>query len=390
MNTKEFNRGLFQALLRKGIGSQTQIEFALQVQMAPPTISRMLNDPDIPRPKISTLEALAANMKNVTYSELMHACGYEIPEFENVVASVEEKISDFVKINKNEFHFFSNVEEVKSSMKSYLENERGHVEIADRSYTDQDYKKEFKQIIPESADDSKVILVQWEYDEYVCQTEFSLYYVITQSNNILLIGTDVEEKLHESKIFKNYIRNTLVKPKDYYEKEKRLLQTIQNTEILPTTYAGYGFYLHGKPNGFEKFLNYYGDIFCDTKKNVKMFQKVIMQGEDAEVVFKEYTDMNGYSGGIGAVIADIMAKKTGMDYTYYPVDISIPEKSQNECIMVTAKYNLIDRMDEDQKNFLYSCAKLLELEKFGVVYYNTSVLKETYQVYETKTFTYRN
>lgn len=63
--------------------------------MSPATINRMLNEDVIARPKIKTLEALTNHMHNVTYSELMDACGYETPGIEEVVRGLESDISDF-------------------------------------------------------------------------------------------------------------------------------------------------------------------------------------------------------------------------------------------------------------------------------------------------------
>ena len=82
MKENKFNQKKFRELLKKGIGLRTQKEFAAQAGMSPATINRMLNEDVIARPKIKTLEALTNHMHNVTYSELMDACGYETPGIE--------------------------------------------------------------------------------------------------------------------------------------------------------------------------------------------------------------------------------------------------------------------------------------------------------------------
>ena len=51
-----FQEKEFKELLRKGIGSRTQKEFAAQTGIAQETISRMLNDTGISCPRIKTLD----------------------------------------------------------------------------------------------------------------------------------------------------------------------------------------------------------------------------------------------------------------------------------------------------------------------------------------------
>ena len=119
MEEKKFNQKKFRELLKKGIGLRTQKEFAVQAGMSPATINRMLNEDVIARPKIKTLETLASHMHNVSYSELMDACGYETPGIEEVVRSLESDISDFFAFSDG-ISFFPSMEEM-------LENKAGQL-----------------------------------------------------------------------------------------------------------------------------------------------------------------------------------------------------------------------------------------------------------------------
>ena len=90
-----FQEKEFKELLRKGIGSRTQKEFAAQTGIAQETISRMLNDTGISCPRMKTLETISSKMTNVTLSELMVACGYQVPDIEDVIRKFESDIDDF-------------------------------------------------------------------------------------------------------------------------------------------------------------------------------------------------------------------------------------------------------------------------------------------------------
>ena len=90
MGVKNFKE--FRSLLRKGIGTRTQKEFANEVNMAEPTINRMLNAEEISRPRKATLEKLAPKMRGVTLNDLLTACGYEKESIEEMVSAVVDDI----------------------------------------------------------------------------------------------------------------------------------------------------------------------------------------------------------------------------------------------------------------------------------------------------------
>ena len=122
MKENKFNQKKFRELLKKGIGLRTQKEFAAQAGMSPATINRMLNEDVIARPKIKTLEALTNHMHNVTYSELMDACGYETPGIEEVVRGLESDISDFFAFSDG-ISFFPSMEAMFERLHSFVQRD---------------------------------------------------------------------------------------------------------------------------------------------------------------------------------------------------------------------------------------------------------------------------
>lgn len=380
-----FHEKEFKELLRKGIGSRTQQEFATKTGIAPATISRMLNDNGIPCPRIKTLETFAANMVNVSLSELLTACGYQAPDIKDIVIKIESNVDDFFQLKADELDIYGNIEKLKNKLLKFLDKDDLKLTIKDRKYTEADQTAGFQQVWPSGAEDSKIFELTWEYDHYVCKTSFSVYYIETMKGNMILVGSDIAYILHDSD---EYVQNTLVKEKKKCTQEARLLHAIfgtENDKTLPETYAGYGFYLDGIPDGFVDFLNKHADTFCYTKENMKLYCRV-MNGEPAEEVFAEYWDCNESCMGVCAVISDIMSLETGKGYLYYEPDEKLPKEAQNSCIMERFPYDIVDRIEKEQLKYIYQCARELKIQKFGVVYYHTTIQEETEQLYNLDSF----
>ena len=54
--------------------------------------------------------------------------------------------------------------------------------------------------------------------------------------------------------------------------------------------------------------------------------------------------------------------------------------------MERAEHDMIDRMEKSQVKYLYQCARELKIQKFGVVYYHTTIQEETDQLYDLDNF----
>lgn len=389
MEENKFNQKKFRELLKKGIGLRTQKEFAVQAGMSPATINRMLNEDVIARPKIKTLETLANHMHNVTYSELMDACGYETPGIEEVVRGLESDISDFFAFSDG-ISFFPSMEEMFKRLHSFVQRDGVQiVRVSGKEYTGDDIPEDVK---GKGAEEGTTVSIEWRYNNCECCTEFQVYYILTKGNKAIIVDTDIDKPFEApagSK--KTYIQHTEIVSTKYSPAALRLLENIfggvfpgGDAEVLPATYAGYGFEVNGTPEGFVDFLNTHSGIFCDSEENAQLYRRVV-DGEDPEEVFKEYGE-SAFAVGPCAVIADIMKKETGDEYLYYTEDDSLPEDMRNSCIMNRAEYDFIEQLSNDTKYYLYECARELKLPTFGVVYHNTTIQKAACWQYNTETF----
>lgn len=73
----------FRKLLRNGIGSRSQKQFAEETGISKEHINRMLNNKEIDRPTVGTLDKIAAAMDTVALDDLLISCGYKIYDIKN-------------------------------------------------------------------------------------------------------------------------------------------------------------------------------------------------------------------------------------------------------------------------------------------------------------------
>lgn len=361
----------------------------MQAGMSPATINRMLNEDVIARPKIKTLETLASHMHNVSYSELMDACGYETPGIEEVVRSLESDISDFFAFSDG-ISFFPGMEEMLERLRSFIQRDGVQIVRANgKENTGDDIPEDVKE---KGAEEKTTVSIEWRYNNFECNTEFHVYYILTKGNKVIIVDNDIN-KLFEvpAGTKETYIQHTAIVSTKYSPAALRLLESIfggvlpgADVEILPATYAGYGFEVKGTPEGFVDFLNLHSGTFCDCEENTQLYRRVV-EGEDPEEVFREYGD-SAFADGPCRVIADIMEKETEETYMYYTEDDRLPKDMRNACIMNRAEYDFIKPLSNDTKYYLYECARTLKLPTFGVVYYNTAIQKVVCWQYNTETF----
>lgn len=379
-----FQEERFKKLLRKGIGSRTQKEFARQVNMAPETISRMLNDTGISCPRMKTLEVLASKMSTVTLSELLAACGYQSRKIEDIVKRLESDVDDFFQFQPDHLDIFEDLEDLKKRLLVFLN--RNGLSISYHQYSSLDHMAQYW---IKGAEESVVFGLEWKYDQYVCFTNFSVYYVNTGKGKILLFGSDIDKPLfadyQPKSQFVHYIQNTAVQTEKVRNVESHLLRSIFGMgKRLPQTYVGCGFYLDGVPEGFEDFFVKHADTFCYSKENILLYNRVLA-GEDIREVLGDYESPdNGY--GIGGVIGEIMQLESGDPYSYFGPDENLPEEDRNACVMFPFDSNMSEKIGKEQLQYVYQCARELQCEKFGEVYYHTTILEDDRQLFDLDDF----
>lgn len=358
----------FRKLLKKGIGLRTQKQFAEQTGLAKETINRMINFDTIPRPKLKTLETLADNMNSVSREELMEACGYEVPNINEMIYAMENDIEDFFAFGE-ETNCYNSLTSLVEKLNAFVNK------CSCTTY----YNKECDISIPEKyekkgAEDCSQINVKWKYRDLIYVTEFHVFYVISRKGQLLLIGSDIEEKWEnkDKRINHTTIRSSKITP------EKRLLSTIFGIDLgeitkIPTNIPGYGIEFNEEiPAGFTDFLNAHSGTFCDSTEHTDMYKRIIA-GEDPDTVFQAYK-YDGSDIGPCAVIAEIMSKETGRNFEFCDMDIDLSRESQNVCIMerINIPFGRIEAPDKKLINYLYDCAKILHVKKFGVVSYHSA------------------
>ena len=381
-----FNQKRFRELLKKGIGNRTQKEFAEQVNMAQATISRMLNDEVISCPKVKTLEVFAAHMPNVSLSELMSACGYEMPGIEDAVAKMESDVEDFFAFGQsdNRLDVVADVDTLMKNMEAFLSRDTRKVRVMALLG---EVTREMKD---RGAEEAVHVSITWKYDCFACCTAFDLFYVETKSGKVIVIGSSITE---EPDIREGYIRHTKVEDsreisretRDIYAMLKEIIGADGKTcKVSPQTWAGAGFYYDKTPEGFLDFLNAHADTFCDSRENADMYRRVT-EGEDADAVFADY-EGHLHTFGTGAVVADIMRKESGDNYVYLTEDEEIPKEQRNACIMARNYYDLMEPIPKKQLIYIHQCAKELKIPEFGAVYYHTTCMELRGQCYKTDRF----
>lgn len=391
MERKQFDQKRFRQLLKKGIGNREQKQFAKQVKIAPETITRMLNDEVISCPRKKTLEMLAENMKNVYLSELLDACGYEVPKIEDVIDNVLSDIDDFfafAKYNNNGLILFENctIEQIADRLNIFLKVKSSTT----CSMFFPDYLGSSDDV--SNADDFARFCIVWEYDFYKCKTDITIPYTATSKGNILVFYNLMDTiKPDDSHGYCKEYNNTVYKEKYPDTKEGRLLAAIfgddeyNDTENVVTVECGYGFVVDGIPEGFLDFLNEHASTFCNTEENIALYHKAV-ECRDMEEAAPLFVDEEAGFCTVNYIIAEIMSQETGLDYQYYDNE-EVPEDLRTECVVERAKNNHINREDMDERaGYLYQCAKTLKLPTFGAVYYNTILVKNKSLQYNTEEY----
>lgn len=385
-----FNQEKFRELLRRGIGSRTQKEFAEKVKMSPVTINRMLNDEVISQPRTQTLSVFAANMTNVKYSELMEACGYDAPGDEELINRLEDDISDFFvfsvpvdgvpAVNKN-------LEDVIIKLEAFV---TGHTPSASVSYID----------TGDDSDDIKTasVKVTWKTDKCSAETYFSFPYIETKNGHIICMGYanwnyDMSKFTGSASVgLCTVIGSTVLTSKEEKAAAKNLLSKIfgfSDLKPVPTKVLGFGFEVNPDiiPEGFVEYFTKYKDVYCDTSEKTKMYQDITagIDINDAVAAYAEEMGVDVYSAY--DIIAEILRKKAGKDFYYYEPCSLLEKDSRNAYVM----FELEDAFDgrdtvKPVLPYVYEAAKMLGIKQFGMVIYNTVISFDASQVYNTETF----
>lgn len=362
MGVKNFKE--FRSLLRKGIGTRTQKEFANEVNMAEPTINRMLNAEEISRPRKATLEKIAPQMRGVTLNELLTACGYEKESLKDLIAAVEDSIKNCLELSCN-IRRLQALDTLQWRVREYTKD------VGARVYIEEKPDSEVN-ALDAGAESTIELTVSWDYEDCVCTCKTEVYYIQSTEEVYYLFGYNMEHTQVE-RVFSDL-------------DAKKILKCIfPNTEgeMVRNHIKGFGFYVDGTPKGFIDFLAEHSDVLAKMKMaspNARCLARYL--DGDCEA-FNEYAQEEYDTCGPCALISDIMTAESELKFRYYEKDVRIPEEEQNACIICEDNGRGIG---DKLTRYLYACAKTLGLKTFGAVVYNTCYCEDSEFVYNTDTF----
>ena len=391
----ETNYRKFQELLRKGMGSRNQTEFAKVSGISRGNLNRMLNGADIARPSVGVLKKIASCMHSVTLDELLVSCGYEPLDITSAIKKnmflIKDGLSNCYIAAK-----LSSVSDVIDFLNTlYIEDESKF--FITKSETNN------TKYIP-AAEDYTIIEQHWTVGKYKCITYFAVFYVTTTNGQLIVLGnvtdyykmTELEiitPKMEEVFKKETFDRDNLT----YYEeipeiteeekKASKFLKHILSTSGTYTeTIVGCGFYYENTPKEFLEFLMDNASHFCVTRENSDLYRQATQTDKDIDEIFSEFTYYD--KQGTGAAIAFILNRKTGQDFMYYSKDGRCDESKG--CIICPFTNNKEDyvRIPSTLLQDTFFTAKALGIPEFGMVYYTYVVDKHNDQVYKTEDFFY--
>lgn len=375
----------FQKLLKDGIGTRTQKEFADETGITKETINRWLNNDTISQPGKDSLQRIAKHVKSHTLNEFLTACGYDALTIEE---DVEDSESDLLggleslsgRLFKSISEYLKTVE-VLWLKKGVFGRVKQEVEI-------NDVLEECGEYYVESS-------YLWTHERHDCITQFRLYYSKTSKNNIVVLKTRLVEANKED-IRKNakVVDHTIVceeKKKASAHTvpanaEEKLFNAIFGENCYINTYLGFGFYLKKLvPDNFKEYLYNHASSFCTSKHKQEIFEE-ISNVTDLDNFFSDIIEGEGNhvcDMDAGQIIADILSTETGKDFQYY---IGLEKNDEADCVMMLCDncYD-INHTSFEVKNAVCEAAKELGIPEFGACY-NTEECPKVGDVYKTSTF----
>ena len=410
MIDKEIKDGTFKTfkkLLKNGIGTRTQTQFAKETGISRGNINRMLNQIEIQKPSKKMLLTLAAHMHSVSAKDLLESCGYEMADVNETAKDVKE---DIIKVLSNA------VGDIYEDMIKKLED-LSRMEFPYLNGCTWIPTTESGQI-PEGAAlkgrDFNTMEFCWDYGKYCGRTFVTIGSTDTGDGQHVLCGftMDIDEMAESSFIYdrKSNIsaKNITVKDIDketscvieeyrennnvYSSAESSFLNSIfKNTGYYKVTNFGCGFYYKETPENFKDFVMSNAEYFCVSKETQDLYQR-LLNDEDPDEVFKDYGGHAKWEEcGTGWAIADILTNKTGQDFLYFIKDEERRgEDPDDSCIMCPFENHYFDDelFDKDVLKATYEAALALGIKKFGMVYYEQMMKKDGRQEYDTDSFHY--
>lgn len=376
----------FQKLLKDGIGTRTQKEFADETGITKETINRWLNNTEISQPGKESLQRIAKHVKTHTLNEYYVACGYPAVTLEEDVMDMEQSLEDGLNQLADEpFESISSYLGVVETLwlpKGKFERLTQKVEI-DEASSDADY--------------SVCCSLVWTFERKVCSLDFKLYYAETKKGKVIVLDYELlkpkDENLEDGIFFKNKKRISFTIAADMKsssstisgKKDIDLCATILGENSYVTTTIGFGFYLKDAiPENFKNYMYAHANSFCNSKYHCSIFNEATNSKDItkyfADIMESVDTDDTMYPGDI---IAEILSTETKRNFVYY---VSMDKEVSPDVVMIKcASCNEVNKIPVDVITTVYETAKELGIPEFGACYFEEKAPK-TGKIFVTKDF----
>lgn len=383
----------FQTLLRKGIGSRSQKEFAEAVDISAPHLNRMLNNEKIARPSIETIKKLVDHIRGASLNEFLIACGYDPIRTEDLIVKVEEELE--LGIEETKGNMIDSIDEFLDLVRILYLSETATI----RTY------KEFPVQPGEFSNAEFKIPVDahWEHEVNIVATKFFLYYVKTSTGKMIVTGSslsneenkkietdwkEVPYSFGDTCLEKTFRNSTIKKMKTKRSKispssAEMIFENLLSEDYIPTTRVGYGFYYEKTPEGFKDFLINHASTFCNTDEKLKVYQEVLKKDSDVDKIFNRFYEAEDKDECCtGMVVAEILRGETGMNFYYY----GELDENNKPCVMFKEEQAEKAKNINKYSPMLFSYAKELKLPTFGLCYYQEKLLRRKSCEFNTEKF----
>lgn len=385
----------FRILLKKGIAGKSQKEIADNCGISQEHLNRMLNQPFIGTPSKNTLERLSLALDNVSYIDLLLACGYneeaktasynanDVSDYEKRISlPAQERINllynDLIK-SMNELcslHVgtYKSIEDLMSIVTTLYMVEEINWHIR---------KKEHPINKGRYADWSVCIDIDFLIENRSYGMPFILNFYKTSNDEYLFEsfsfkGKDLLENnvLSEAKLFELKTKGICVEESpyvvlDYTKSSCELLDMILNTKWVDTVVTGFGFYLEEVPEHVNEFILQHKDSFSLTDEEIDIVNR-ISNGSDAINVCANYANPDiDDERGYGYVIATIIHRENNIPVDYYE-DEEHKFEDNPPCVMVDSECDV-----PNVRDIFYKYAKELGIKYIENITFQTKTIKNT-------------
>lgn len=382
----------FRELLRKGIGTRSQKEFATEAGISTVHLNRMLNNETINRPSRETLERLSYSMRNITLNELLTSCGYDSVSIEEITLKVEKEIASGISDVKGTLQ--PSISDFLDMVNTLYVSVRGSIVKIGGEEEQHKSCQEAELKIP--------VTLKWQFENIYAETKFDVFYARTTRGKVIILNSSISnEDSIETEWEEENVRGLLpyltkkyhhsIFYKDISEEtgranriaSKRLFDAIFRDENrIETVKTGYGFYYNETPKGFKDFLAGHASAFCTSPEKVALYQKTLLPDADLDKIFEDYATDDLSVFGTSVVVAEILKAETGQDFTCYGIEAG----TDDACIMFSEEGCEKGENIKKYIPMLYAYAKELKVPTFGLCYHKGYIKEDFSLQFDTEKY----